>query len=599
MQIVIVVAVAILLLGLAGIALEKLAEKTDETLDFFAQWLGKGNGYIKFTEPPELERLESHFDYHSYREFNDLEDYEPECYYAPAIREIEYQNVWPVLKRRNLPALQLSIGHLSYWLKTDYSSVSQLRNALSKVHGRYPDAPPKLKDSCKPPPHIEELSPPPVIQPFRYPLYSGWRRVFNGLVRKKYKDDFERYQLALRRGASVAERVSQRNEQLVNLRQKASAKYDAYIASRDEQFKQALASYEEVSKKYAKEAASERRELSAQLENLMATGASALLERIQTSIKACEIPECLYDEFSTKYDPKEKILIHEHRFPNLKEISWVRSANESSTASGKFSQREANAALVALYPCLALSLLKAIFQQDLHEEVEAFAVNGWVEYYDAATGQLKSAYCISVMATRSQIAEMDFARLEPMAAFASLKGVYAKTAEVTPIAPLMKIDTEDRRFVAPKTVVSELTANENLASIGWEDFEHLCREVLEKWLGESGAEVKVTQASRDHGVDAVIFDPDPIRGGKIIVQAKRYTKVVDVSAVRDLFGVVQHEGAMKGILMTTSHFGADSYSFAQGKPITLISGPELLGLLHKYGYRFRIDLQEAREMLRQ
>jgi len=34
--------------------------------------------------------------------------------------------------------------------------------------------------------------------------------------------------------------------------------------------------------------------------------------------------------------------------------------------------------------------------------------------------------------------------------------------------------------------------------------------------------VKVTQASRDRGVDAIAFDPDPIRGGKFVIQAKRY-----------------------------------------------------------------------------
>ncbi|MDN0033563.1 restriction endonuclease [Oscillibacter valericigenes] len=42
--------------------------------------------------------------------------------------------------------------------------------------------------------------------------------------------------------------------------------------------------------------------------------------------------------------------------------------------------------------------------------------------------------------------------------------------------------------------------------------------------------VKITQASRDGGHDAVDFDPDPIRGGKIVIQAKHYTKVIGISA---------------------------------------------------------------------
>jgi restriction system protein len=106
--------------------------------------------------------------------------------------------------------------------------------------------------------------------------------------------------------------------------------------------------------------------------------------------------------------------------------------------------------------------------------------------------------------------------------------------------------------------------------------------------------VKITQASRDGGVDAIVFDPDPIRGGKIVIQAKRYTNTVSVSAVRDLFGTVHNEGANKGILVTTADYGPDAYEFAKGKPLTLISGSELLYMLEKHGHKARIDLKEAR-----
>ncbi len=62
-----------------------------------------------------------------------------------------------------------------------------------------------------------------------------------------------------------------------------------------------------------------------------------------------------------------------------------------------------------------------------------------------------------------------------------------------------------------------------------------------------GVEVKVTRASRDRGVDAILFDPNPLRGGKYVLQAKRYTRTVDVSAVRDLYGTVMNEGANRGV----------------------------------------------------
>jgi restriction system protein len=108
--------------------------------------------------------------------------------------------------------------------------------------------------------------------------------------------------------------------------------------------------------------------------------------------------------------------------------------------------------------------------------------------------------------------------------------------------------------------------------------------------------VKITQASRDGGVDAVAFDPEPIRGGKIIIQAKRYAYTVGVSAVRDLYGTVMNEGANKGILVTTSDYGPDAYAFANGKPLLLLNGANLLHMLEKHGHRARIDLQEARRI---
>ena len=93
-----------------------------------------------------------------------------------------------------------------------------------------------------------------------------------------------------------------------------------------------------------------------------------------------------------------------------------------------------------------------------------------------------------------------------------------------------------------------------------------------------------------------MYDPDPLRGGKYVLQAKRYTRPVDVAAVRDLYGTVVNEGANRGILVTTSGFGPDAYDFAKDKPISLVDGPNLVAMLRKHGRRYRIDLEEARRL---
>ena len=71
---------------------------------------------------------------------------------------------------------------------------------------------------------------------------------------------------------------------------------------------------------------------------------------------------------------------------------------------------------------------------------------------------------------------------------------------------------------------------------------------------------------------------------------------MDVAAVRDLYGTVVNEGANRGILVTTSSFGPDSYDFAKDKPISLVDGSNLIAMLKKHGHRYRIDLEEARRL---
>lgn len=234
-------------------------------------------------------------------------------------------------------------------------------------------------------------------------------------------------------------------------------------------------------------------------------------------------------------------------------------------------------------------------QSDAANALDAAVFNGWVNSIDNATGKEVNACVLTIQANKAEFLEINLAQVEPKACFRKLKGISAaKLTALSPVRPILQLNKEDKRFIQPYNVVETLDSSSNLAAMDWEDFEHLIREVFEKEFSTEGGEVKITQASRDGGVDAVVFDPDPIRGGKIIIQAKRYTNTVGVSAVRDLFGTIHNEGANKGILVTTADYGPDAYEFARGKPITLLSGSELLYLLQKHGHKARIDLAEAR-----
>jgi restriction system protein len=195
---------------------------------------------------------------------------------------------------------------------------------------------------------------------------------------------------------------------------------------------------------------------------------------------------------------------------------------------------------------------------------------------------------------------LNLAQIDLKTCFRSLKGISGgRLTDFSPVRPVISLDKNDPRFVAAYAVADSLDQKTNLAAMDWLDFENLIRELFEKEFSKDGGEVKITQASRDGGVDAIAFDPDPIRGGKIVIQAKRYTNTVGVSAVRDLFGTVHNEGAIKGILVTTSDYGPDAYEFAKDKPLALLSGSELLYVLERHGHHARIDLKEAKRFLEQ
>jgi len=252
---------------------------------------------------------------------------------------------------------------------------------------------------------------------------------------------------------------------------------------------------------------------------------------------------------------------------------------------------------IAVYK-ITLRTIYELFKSDQAKVIDGIVFNGWVEAINKATGKKENNCIVSIQAKKESFLEIELANVDARTCFKNMKGIgSSKLSGMTAIQPILQISRTDRRFVGSHDVADKIKEGDNLASMGWEDFEHLIREIFAKEFSSNGGEVKVTQASRDGGVDAIAFDPDPIRGGKIVIQAKRYTNTVGVSAVRDLYGTVMNEGATKGILVTTSDYGPDAYEFIKNKPLTLMTGANLLYLLEKHGHKARIDLAEAKRML--
>lgn len=301
----------------------------------------------------------------------------------------------------------------------------------------------------------------------------------------------------------------------------------------------------------------------------------------------------------TCYLPESRMVIVDYelpvqtKLPTLEQIGYIKSRD--ATSEKHLSEAAARKRYDSMCYQIVLKLIESIFAEDQGRNIDAVTVNGWVEATNVSTGHVERSCIASLQAQRESFQSIDLRNVDPKACFKSLKGVSAVSlSAVAAVRPILDLNRSDSRFVAERSVVGDIGDSMNLAAMDWEDFEHLVREIFAQEFRGQGAEVKVTQASRDGGVDAVVLDPDPIKGGKIIIQAKRYTDTVSVSAVRDLYGTVMSEGANRGILVTTASYGPDAYKFALGKPLTLLDGSQLLFLLEKHGHKAMIDLPAAR-----
>ncbi|MBS4204317.1 restriction endonuclease [Lederbergia citrea] len=329
---------------------------------------------------------------------------------------------------------------------------------------------------------------------------------------------------------------------------------------------------------------------------------SAIIDYCDMVLSNSEYPDDFPQEFDIEYNADTKMLIVEYslpspdRVPSLKEVKYIQARDEFKEVS------LSNAAKNKMYDTLlfqiTLRTIHELYESDDVDAINSIVFNGWVNSIDKATGQDANACILSIQTIKEEFMSINLSQVDPKLCFKNLKGVgSSKLHSLSPIAPIININREDARFVSSYDVADSLDESVNLAAMDWQDFEHLIRELFEKEFNQSGGEVKITRASRDGGVDAVAFDPDPLRGGKIVIQAKRYTNVVGVSAVRDLYGTVLNEGATKGIIVSTADYGPDAYSFAKDKPLTLLNGNNLLHLLHKHGHKAKIDIKEAKKVL--
>lgn len=309
----------------------------------------------------------------------------------------------------------------------------------------------------------------------------------------------------------------------------------------------------------------------------------AIVHYFTMVLEASSYPEPFPRHFRMAYVPESRQLVLEYELPSfdvipdVAEYRFLKTKGEITTKVRPMGQRKTLYALVVSQ--VAVRALHEIFEADRGSRVETVVFNGYVTTTDKATGKEVQPHLVTVRTTRDSFMEIDLSRIDPEACLKGLKASVSRNpAELAPVRPVLEFSMVDPRFVEESDVLSSLDERPNLAELTPSEFESL----ITNLFTQMGLETRLTTPSRDGGVDCVAYDPRPIFGGKVVIQAKRYKNTVGVAAVRDLFGTVHNEGASKGILVCTSGYGKASFDFANGKPLELLDGGNLLYLLKEH-----------------
>jgi restriction system protein len=228
---------------------------------------------------------------------------------------------------------------------------------------------------------------------------------------------------------------------------------------------------------------------------------------------------------------------------------------------------------------VALLCIRDLFDAD--SALASVAFNGHVHATNPATGEREFPCLISLNVDRSDFPKDENLReVTPSVCVRHLRAIVSNHPyDLEPIDPLLDFDLSKFRFAEGFDAVATLDSRPDLMQMSPSNFEHLVRQIFEA----QGAEGWTTEQSHDDGVDAVIAKRTSLIGGLSIVQAKRYSRVVGVSHLRELAGAMEEKKAGWGILVTTSWFttGCPAKARAHGR-MELINGWELQTLIKKH-----------------
>jgi restriction system protein len=308
-----------------------------------------------------------------------------------------------------------------------------------------------------------------------------------------------------------------------------------------------------------------------------------------------EYPSGFPHEYQLAYRQEPRELVIEYQLPPVdvipaaRDFRYVKTRSEIDELARPVKEIKDlyasvihQVALRTMWECFAVSVAEDI--------VDTVVFNGIVPATNRATGQAEELHLISAPASRSDFSQLVLDQLEPGACLKHLKAILSPHPyDLEPVEPVIEFQKAKYRFADPVDALAGIDSRPDLLKMDWYKFENLIRQLFEA----IGLEVRVTQSSRDEGIDAVAYNKtDIVHRSEMLIQAKRYSHCVPTNDVRALAGSVEEKRATAGVLVTTAWVSPETKAFAaRNNRLSIIEGGELKHLLAEHlNLDVRIDL---------
>lgn len=297
--------------------------------------------------------------------------------------------------------------------------------------------------------------------------------------------------------------------------------------------------------------------------------------------------------FDLDYKAQNKQLVIDYDLPTIQDCEFWTIPRSMDAGAHVCYPNEIPGIFSDICRSIVLRVLYEVFLADSANAVERIIFNGFVEVENSYNGGFDRLCVISIEVTRNQVLSIDLKSRDRQICFKRIDLDSVFFENIVAVSPIERALKPDRRFVDRQESSTPSIGIENLIAMKWKSFEHLIIDLIKSEFSKPRLLVRLMRSEQDSCVEVSVIDPDPIKGGKIIIHALRPVNSIDDRNVSNFLRTILNEGASKGIFITTSSYNPEAYANARGKPVVLLNGANILHLLEKHGKSIRNDLSEV------